>query len=125
MSTAARDAYDSLKAGLKTVPELRQFELGQAIDIAGLVVGMPGLQWETYGNFGGGTPPPTTARFVVFLVVPMDPRAMARLFDHIEDVTAAVETVENAVVISAEPGFYNDNTANKPCYTISVEMGLT
>ncbi|OXM73085.1 MULTISPECIES: hypothetical protein [Amycolatopsis] len=113
------EAAQQIETALKTVDKLRLYQLDDDdIDPPGLVLGPPQLTWDGYG------PAPTTATFLVFLVVAVDERALERLWQFVGPVAAALDTVQDAVVQSADPGAYPAGSQNLPCYSLSVEVSL-
>lgn len=110
---------DALNASLDSVAGLRVYsDIGAVIDPPGTVVGPPSLMWEAMCSH------PTSARFLVYVVVAGDERALDNLWSWVELVTSALEAVENAVVIRADPGTFNSGGSELPCYEISVEVGI-
>ncbi|GHG97592.1 hypothetical protein ACFORH_42995 [Amycolatopsis roodepoortensis] len=119
MSTVS-DAAGVLGAALKTVAGVRLHDLGDNVDPPALVIGMPQLTFEAYcpGQI-------TAVTFPVFLVVALDNRAQAQLWDLVEPVAAAIEDVDGATIASADPTMYQAGTQDLPAYTFVVEMSLT
>lgn len=112
------DAAAELEAALRTVSGLRVYtDPGAVIDPPGAVLGPPSLAWET------PCADPTSATFLVVVVVSADDRAMPRLWELTPLVAAAVDQVRGAVVLRAAPGSWATNTP-LPCYEISVEVSL-
>lgn len=118
--SAVSEAAEALEAALATVPGLRGYrDPGAVIDPPAWVLGPPVLSFEAY------CVEPTTARFLVWLVVKADDRALERLWDLVPAVAAAVdEHAESASVSSAEPATYPTSGAELPAYTISVDYSL-
>ncbi|NIH81691.1 hypothetical protein [Amycolatopsis viridis] len=112
------EAAQQIETALKTVDKLRVYPLGDDIDPPGLLIGAPQLTWDGYGSA------PTTATFPVFLIVAMDERALELLWQLVTPVTAALDTVQDAVVQSADPGTFPAGSQNLPCYSFSVEVSL-
>lgn len=117
--TLVSDAAEALEAALRTVPGLRVYtDVGAAIDPPGAVVGPPSLTW------GSVCAEPSSATFLVAVVVAMDDRAMPRLWELVPQVATALETVSDAVVRRATPDVWTSGTANLPSYAVFVEMSL-
>jgi len=112
------EAGRQLEAALKTVDKLRLHTLSDSIDPPALLIGAPQLTWDGYGSA------PAAATFPVFVIVGMDDRALERLWEFVAPVAAAVDTVEDAVVQSADPGTFPSGAQDLPCYSLSVEVSL-
>ncbi|MEU0467210.1 hypothetical protein ABZ215_24685 [Amycolatopsis sp. NPDC006131] len=113
------EAAQQLEAVLKTADSrLRFYTIGDNLAPPAVLLGAPQLTWGTYG------PAPTTATFPVFLIVDLDSRALERLWQLVGPVTAAIDTVPDAVVQSADPGMYPTGSQNLPSYSLSVEVSL-
>lgn len=82
------------------------------------VLGPPSLLWES------GAPEPTTARFLVYVVVDATDRAIERLWELVPVVAAALDTEPDVVVIQADPGTYPAGGVELPCYQIQIEVSL-
>lgn len=119
MSNVVQDAALALETALKTVTGLRLYRLGENIDPPGIVVGPPKLDWT---GFCGD---PTEATFAVFLIEAMDDRSLERLWVWVAPVSVAVDSVQDAVVRSANPGVYEAGTTSMPCYVLNVEVSLS
>lgn len=118
MSTVVQDAALALESALKTVEGLRVYRLSDNVDPPAFVVGAPALRWD---NFCGD---PTEATFAVFLIETGDDRALERLWQHVGPASEAIDTVENAAVISAAPAIFEAGATPLPCYVLSVEVSL-
>lgn len=112
------DAFTALSAACNTVDGLREYGLGAAIDPPAFVVGPPALTYEAYDA------DPTSARFLIYVMVPADDRALPRLWGFVEQLAAAINTVTSAVVVRADPGRFAAGTADLPSYEILVEVSL-
>jgi hypothetical protein len=113
------DAYAALVAALGTVEGLRAYDdPGAQMDPPAAIVSPPALV------FGGPGPDPVNGQFVVMLVVPQDDRSLPRFWSLLPLVVDAVESVTDAVVTRATPGFWQNGGVSLPCYEISVEMSL-
>lgn len=120
MSTAAaQDAGERIAAALRTVPDLR-VSLGPPAGLSppAAVVWYPRLEWT--GFCPGG---PARGQWAVYLVVNLSEYAPGQLLGLIGSVTAAIDTVDGAVVTRATPGVYP--AANQPAYEIEIEMELS
>lgn len=112
-------AHEALSAALETVDGLRvERDPGAVLDPPAALVGPPMLQ------FGGPSSDPVGARWIVILVVNYDDRAFPRLWELIPEVTAAIESLTDAVVSEATPGTWQNGAISLPCYEISVETSL-
>ena len=118
--TSTSDAAARLTATLKAVAGLRFYKLGATVDRAGVVVGMPRIKFETYAP---GTA--TSAEFPVFLVVPFDEQAQAKLWEFVEPVAAALESIADTTVSAADPTIYTSGKADLPAYSFTAEMSLS
>ncbi|WP_435582917.1 hypothetical protein [Amycolatopsis thermoflava] len=117
MRTVA-EAAQQLTTALATVEPLRLYTLGDNIDPPALLIGAPQLTWDGYG------PAATSATFPVFVIVAKNERALERLWEFVGPVAAAVDTVADAVVQTADPGTFPTGTQELPCYSLSVEVSL-
>ncbi|MFI6160390.1 hypothetical protein ACIA59_10620 [Micromonospora haikouensis] len=94
-------------------------DVGAGVSPPALVVGVPSLTWE--GMCAG----PTSARWLVYVVVPADnARAAGRLMELVLRVAAALDAVDDAVVVRADPGTYPASGGDLPAYEIQVDMAL-
>ncbi|MDN5929485.1 MAG: hypothetical protein L0I24_00200 [Pseudonocardia sp.] len=110
---------EALAAALRTVPGVRVWtDLHSPIDPPGVVLGPPALTWSSY------TADPTTGRFLAYVVVPADGRALTALWDLVPLVAAAVDTVQDAVVLRADPANFSGGSADLPAYMIEIEVSL-
>lgn len=112
-------AAAALLEALRTVPGLRVYDdPGATIDPPGAVLGPPQLLWESYSAA------PSSARFLVVVAVPLDDRALPRLWQLAPLVVMAVDTVPDAVVRRADPSVWAGTAGDLPAYEIQVEIGL-
>jgi hypothetical protein len=108
-----------LEAAAKTVEGARFYrDLGTTMDPPALVIGPPRLQWEGYGG------EPTSATFIVIVMVDMNERAQEALWDLVPLVSEAMSGVDDAVVMSATPGVFNANGTDLPSYEMNLEVAL-
>ncbi len=113
------DVRDSLNVALKTVQGLRVYsDLGESMDPPAAIVGPPRLNWEAQ------CPGPTSARFLVYVVVGADERALENLWRWVELAADALDGVLDATVIRADPGTFNSGGNDLPSYEITVEVSL-
>lgn len=115
MNTAVKDAALQLEQALRTVPGNYYRDPGATVDPPGMVQLPPALLWET------GCPGPTSARFVVFAVVPADEFAVDRLWTFVTAVGDAVDEHTDGVVVRADPSVFPPDL---PAYEIQVEFPL-
>lgn len=116
--SAVKAAAEALEAALKNVEGVAvSRDLSATLATPALVLGPPQLDWEA--GFVG----PTSARFIVFVVVDPDERAIERLWLLVEAVAEAIDATP-AVVVSAAPAVYVSTTGDLPAYEIIVEMTL-
>lgn len=109
----------ALTAALKTVPGCEVPDTqGANLDPPSLVLSPPALTWE--GLCSG----PTSATWLVFVVVAAEERALERLWDLLPQVTDAIDAVTDAAVIRADPGAFRAGATDLPCYEITVEVSL-
>jgi hypothetical protein len=120
VSTVER-AATALEGALATVPGLRVYtDPAAVVDPPAAVIGPPQLTWEAYSS------DPTSARFVVFVVVAQDERSMPRLWELVPQVVATVETLVDAVIRSpVNPGAWTSGGTALPCYQIPIEVSLS
>ena len=84
------------------------------------VVGAPTLRWEGISSH------PSSATFTVYLIGKSDgARTMSVLFALLPQVAEAVDHVVDAVVTTAQPGFYSAGGSDLPCYELTVNVGLS
>jgi hypothetical protein len=109
-----RDAVAELAAAeLLHVPP----DVGPGVDPPAVIVGAPALLWE-------GLCGPTSAQVIVWVVVTLDDLSLARLLELVPLVAVALDTVENATVVRADPGTYPIGTSDLPAYQIHVDVAL-
>lgn len=110
---------DALLVALRAVDGLRASQdHGGEVNPPEAVIGPPQLVWE---GFCAG---PSTATFRISLVVANTDRAMEVLWDLLPTVTAAIDTVPDAVVTRADPGSFTSGGSALPAYDITVECSL-
>lgn len=114
------DAFERLYEALGTVAGLRVGRgVGVRLDPPAVSVSPPQLTWDGYGS------DPTSASFVVPVVVRQDERALLELMKWWPPVVAALHEVENAVVRRADPGMWPAGSGVElPAYLITVDVGL-
>jgi len=118
--SAIEEAADDLLAALRTVEGVWAYsDPGAPVEVpAATVLGPPALTWEA--GCGG----PTSARWLVYLVVAADETALARLWALLPAVVAAIDALPNAAVIRADPGAYLAGGPELPCYEIQADYAL-
>lgn len=117
--SAVSDVALALKAALETVPGVRVYtDLHTPVDPPGIVLGPPSLTWSAHCNG------PTSGRFLAYVVVTADDRALTALWDLVPLVADAVETVEDAVVMRADPANFSGGSSDLPSYMIEIEVSL-
>lgn len=116
IQAAKRDLLDALATvtGLRVYPDM-----GPAVDPPAAVLSPPALTWENMCPSG-----PSSARFLVYVVVTNDDRAVDRLLELVPRVAAALDEVTEAVVIRADPGSYPISASDLPAYQIQVDVSL-
>lgn len=114
------EAADALRAALATVEGVRHYpDVGPGVDPPATVLGVPSLEW------GSMCQEPTSASWVVYLVVAADSaRAASTLFQLLPRVVAALDAVEDAVVVRADPGTYPASSGDLPAYQIQIDVAL-
>lgn len=80
-----------------------------------IVIGPPRITFET------GCPGPTGARWLVWVVVDADERAIERLWDLVVEAGGAVDRFSDAVVIQADPAVFPSGASQLPAYELQVE----
>lgn len=119
MTNPVQDASAALESALSAIEGVRFYRLGTTTSGVSVVLSPPKLTWETYSTV------PTTATFLVHLVVPFDDRAVEKLWEFVVPVSEAIESVVDAVVLSADPGLYPDGSTSLPEYVFTVEYSLS
>lgn len=113
------EAADALRAALAAVDGVRFYrDLSASLDPPAALLGPPRLTWEAL------CPEPTSATFLVYLVVTADDRSVERLWDLIEAVTLALDEVTDAVVMEANPSTWPSGATELPAYEITVDYAL-
>lgn len=82
------------------------------------VLGPPALVWES------GCPDPTSARWVLYVVVDATDRSLPRLWELVPVVAAALDGDPGIAVLRADPGAYLTGGVELPCYEIQIEVSL-
>lgn len=117
--SAVKDVAEALELALKGVAGLRAYrDPGASVDPPGAVLGPPSLVW------GGYCSGPVSATFLVYVLEKADGRALERLWDWVPLVSAAIDSVPDAVVIRADPGVYNSGGTDLPTYELTVEVSI-
>lgn len=115
-------AHERLCTGVEAaaIEGLRVFRRpGAALFPPAVYVPPPVVTWDVYDA------EPTSAQFEVILAVAADERAVARLFELLPLVVAALEFSQaEAVVRKAEPDVWRVGTTELPCYAIVTDVGL-
>lgn len=115
--TTVPEAVDALKTALKTVEGIKVYtDPAETVDPPAALVGPPRLDWEGYG-------PVAAATFPVFVIVPLDDRALQRLWELVPAVQAALETTD-ATARTASPIVFNSGGQDLPAYEITTEYPL-
>ncbi|TKG58053.1 hypothetical protein [Prauserella endophytica] len=122
MSTAelVAERAEELRAAARTVDGVRVYEDPSAtVRPPGVFVGPPRLQWQAMSSA------PTSATFVVIVMVAMDKRALGRLLELTPRVAEAIDSLlPDAAVMSADPGVFLSGGTDLPSYEITVEVSL-
>jgi hypothetical protein len=114
--TAVSEARDALSGALSAVPGLRVvMDPGATIQPPAAVVSLPDLRWEAMCT------DPTGATFSIAVVVKLDDRSVDRLQELVLQVAEALDSVPEAVVLTARTGTWNDQL---PAYLIETEVSL-
>lgn len=121
LTVAGRAAADIVKA-LQTIPEITATADPGAVlaNLPAAVLGPPRLRWE-----GASNEQPTSAQFLVYLVVNADADTVERLLALVEAVVETLDAQTDGVVIQADPGVFPSGTVSLPCYEIQVEVSLS
>jgi hypothetical protein len=122
--TTVKHAAEVLEAALKQIPDLRGHrDLGARVDPPAFIVGPPELGWSGYGG-----PEPTSARFVVWVVVSADDLALERLWELVPAVVAKVEELDDVTLADvdrpATPGTFPSGGSELPAYQVQVDYAL-
>lgn len=120
MSTdAVKVAAEALEVALNAVENVRAYRDPSAVLVPpGVVIGPPRLAFEAYCL------EPTSATFPLYLVVKFDDRVLERMWSFVPTIAAAVDKVPGAAVTRADPGVFNANGQDMPCYEITTEVAL-
>lgn len=114
---AVTEAATALGEALRGVEGVRYTaDISAVIEPPATLLGPPALTWDAF------CAEPTEARFVAFLIVARDERALPRLMELLPRVVAAVDAVTDAVVTRADPDIYP--SGELPCYKIQIEVSL-
>jgi hypothetical protein len=117
--SAIAEAAATILAALKGIEGVNATsDVGKTLDPPSLVLGPPALVWQ--GVCAG----PTSARWLVYVVVPADERALERLWELVPVVAAALDAMPDVSVIRADPGAYVNGSGELPCYEIQIEVSL-
>lgn len=125
----ALDALCSSDAAALMGTRLRRFEEFESPTLPAVIVGLARLDGGE--NSAAYRAPdaafePTEAQVPVWIVVPVDARAASNLYTLLPLVTAVLDDVTDAVVVSAGPGRYPSPTEQKdfPAYEVIVEYAV-
>lgn len=117
--TTPKEARASLNTALTGLDGIRNYpNLVANVDPPATLVGAPRLVWDSACG------EPTSATFLVYLMVPLDDRAVDRLQDLLPLVVDAIESVPDAVVTAATPLASPFGGADLPAYEITTEVAL-
>jgi hypothetical protein len=117
--SAVSDVSGTILAALEGVGGVNATaDVGKTLDPPSLVLGPPALMWQ--GVCSG----PTSARWLVYAVVPADERALERLWELVPAVADALDALPDVSVIRADPGAYVNGGVELPCYEIQIEVSL-
>lgn len=120
--TTVAEAVAELNAALKAIDSAHKIEVqepGATIRPPSTVVSaLPSLEWEAYCD------DPTSATFLVWLMVALDERAPERLRALLGPVVAALNSVRDATVVRADGVPYSANGSELPSYEITVQFAL-
>lgn len=115
---AIKDAAEMVGSALDGVEDVRYYrDLGANVDPPATLLGPPQLKWEAYCS------DPTSAQFMVYLVVPAKDRAIEQLWDLVPKVAEALDE-SDAVVRRADPGTFNAGGSDLPSYELTVEVAV-
>lgn len=122
---AVADAAAKLKAALDTVAlEVETLRVhtdpDAVLDPPAVVIGPPVLTWSSY-CVGSD---PDEAKFPVVLAVKADSLAMERLWELVPTVAAALESVRDVTVSTAEPLTWGPPDKSFPAYRFTVSVAL-
>jgi hypothetical protein len=107
-----------LRAALSEIPGLMAQTVAD-VDPPAVVVGPPALEWEDY------TSEPSTGRYPVWLVVTGGDGATEALLGLVPLVAAAIDAIDTAALVRADPGVYPSSTGSDlPAYQFQVEIAL-
>jgi hypothetical protein len=113
------DIVNSIQDAIETVPGVRAYtDPGADIDPPGVVIGLPTIEFETYG--GIKSPGPTEATLTLYLVVRADDRATSNLSGLIDQVANAIWSVADYSVMRSQPGIWVTSNNQLPCYVLDV-----
>lgn len=124
MSTVA-EAAEQLLAAVDTVEGLRVHrDLGANVTPPAALLGAPALGWRSFCG-----PQPTSARFVLFIVVDATERALEDLWALVPKVATAVEQEMKSAAVqdgpsAAMPTTWNSAGIELPAYELTIEVDL-
>ncbi|HEV7649390.1 MAG TPA: hypothetical protein VGP26_14650 [Actinophytocola sp.] len=117
--TTPTEARAALGDALSGLDGIRYYaNLGANIDPPATIVSLPRLAWEAI------CAGPTSATFLVYLMVPLNDRAVDRLQEMLPAVVEAIESYPDAVVTTATPLVSPFGGPDLPAYEITVEVAL-
>lgn len=114
----------ALEAAAATLPDVRAFrvysEPTDVVDPPGVVLFPPTFGWEA-----GPPGPPRSATFTATVCVQGGTGTVsADLYTVLPVVTEAIESVDDALMVSAEPGSYTAGEVDLPAYILRFEVAL-
>jgi hypothetical protein len=114
-----QEAHDGLLTAMGAVPDVRGYgELALTADPPAVYLSPPELAWK------GPGPQPSEAVFSAALVVTAGERTTSELLRLLPLLVEAIETTEDAVLVSAEPGAWIAGDTSLPCYFFRIEVAL-
>lgn len=117
--SSVKVAAELILAALGGVAGVRAYSDPDAtISPPSTVLGPPSLSWE------GTCSDPTSARWLVYVVVDVKERALEALWELVPLVAAALEGMTDVVVIRADPGTYLNGGVELPSYELQIEVSL-
>ena len=117
--TTPKEARDALNTALTGLDGIRNYtNLGATVDPPATIVSLPRLAWQATCS------EPTSATFLVYLIVALNDRAVDRLQDMLPAVVEAIESYPDAVVTTATPLASPFGGPDLPAYEFTVEVAL-
>lgn len=115
-----KEQAQQIEQALRTIPAGNTYtDLAASLNLPAFILGPPALRWETYG-----VDSPSSARFLVYVIVAADDQAVTRLWELVPQVASTIDEQTDAAVLAADPAVYVSGTSQLPCYEVTLESPL-